>query len=300
MKEYKTINEVIKKGQLMINIPVKIIMIVVPIILPIGLLIVFPKEQIIFAVLIGIFIGIFLGFALAWIWWSFRIPNWRIWAFENTKRADWVVLKQRAINEKLIWEDGNKFGDTEIRSNKQQNKIKEIESEIKNLTKEDPLENIEDDPSIPEKINYYFKKSEIILSLILPFFLLAIGIYLIRVLEFIPGVLALGLVIYYTHINKIKNVFKREIQFSISNEGITIYNLEQLGFIKWEDTKNIKIDPNNGILSLEIYKKDEVSEVNYKLNEYQIESYFDFTRKINVYLKRNSENNNSEQSAKRL
>ncbi|MEM6738187.1 MAG: hypothetical protein AAF620_19175 [Bacteroidota bacterium] len=102
MKKYKTIDEVIRKGQLVVNVPVTIIMVIVPIILTIGIPMIIPKKYEGIGILLGLFGGIGLGFLLAWTWWSFRIAKWRIWAFENTKKSDWKALKRKAIKGKFL------------------------------------------------------------------------------------------------------------------------------------------------------------------------------------------------------
>ncbi|MCR9166635.1 hypothetical protein [Phaeodactylibacter xiamenensis] len=122
MKRYKSIDEVIRIGQIEVNGPVAIIMFGIPIIAILVAPIIIPKEY----VGISTVAGLFLGFILAWLWWSYRIVKWRIWAFENTEKSDWQKLKERAINQKLIWNDGSIFEKTEIRSREENQKILEI------------------------------------------------------------------------------------------------------------------------------------------------------------------------------
>ena len=129
MKNYKSINEVLKKGQTIVNVPVSIIMIVTPILSVFLSPLILQQEYRVF----GILAGVILGFVLAWLWWSYRIVKWRIWAFENTKKSDWRELKESAIDQKLIWNDGNLFEKTEIRSRKETQKINEINAKIKQI-----------------------------------------------------------------------------------------------------------------------------------------------------------------------
>ena len=127
MKKHKSINEVLKKGQISVNLPVTIIL-VGGLILSIFLLpLILPEED----VGIGILIGVILCFVSAWLWWSYKIVKWRIWAFENTKKYDWNNLKQRAVSQQLIWSDGSIFEKTEIRSKEENQKINKINFEIK-------------------------------------------------------------------------------------------------------------------------------------------------------------------------
>jgi hypothetical protein len=41
-----------------------------------------------------------LCFVGAWLWWSFQVPKWRLWAYERV--TDIPELKRRAIEAKLI------------------------------------------------------------------------------------------------------------------------------------------------------------------------------------------------------
>lgn len=293
MKKYKTIDEVIRKGQILVNVPVMIIMVIVPIVLAIGIPMVIPEKYEGAGILIGLFGGMGLGFLLAWTWWSFSVAKWRIWAFENTKKSDWKALKSRAIKGKLIWEDGSKFEKTEIRNKEEQIKIEKINSEIGELESEISLDEINDDPSIPIQSDFYFKRSETIMSLILPLVFITAGFYVLSSGgSFIIGLIAIGLGIYFTDLNKIKNITKEEVQFSISNEGIDIKKFKQFGFVKWENTENITIDTDNGVLRLGIWEEEDFYEVTYSLSEYQIGNYDEFLRIINVYLKRNLKKEN--------
>ncbi len=54
------------------------------------------------------------GFVLAWLWWSFTIPKWRLWAYERV--TDIIALKNAAVSVGLTWPDGHLFGRTEIKS----------------------------------------------------------------------------------------------------------------------------------------------------------------------------------------
>jgi len=113
----------------------------------------------------------------------------------------------------------------------------------------------------------------------------------------IIGILSIGMSIYHTDLNKIQDIWKREIQFSISDEGIDIKKFKQFGFVKWNNTQDISVDTENGILELGVWEKDEFYEVTFLLNDYPIGDYDEFLRKINVYLKRNlKKENDSEQS----
>lgn len=56
--------------------------------------------------LLGIWIA--APWVLAWTWWSFNVPKWRIWALERVD--DWPSLEQSAIGAGLIWNENSSFG----------------------------------------------------------------------------------------------------------------------------------------------------------------------------------------------
>lgn len=287
MKKYKSVTEVLKRGQIEVNVPVFIILIVVPIFSIFLCSILFPKEY----VLIGFFLGLILAFFLAWFWWSYKIVKWRIWAFENTKKSDWSSLKKRAVTQKLIWNDGSVFEKTEIRSNEQKRKIEKINSDIRETQKskaeiDNSFNLIKDDPKIPSKIEYQYKRSEIAISALLPIILIAIGFYLVSVEKLVIGILSIGLAIYHIDLHKIKDNWKREIQFSIGDEGIEIKKYKHFDIMKWDSTQNISVDTESGILKLGVWKTNQFHEITFDLNDYPIGDYDDFLYKINIYLKR--------------
>jgi len=58
-----------------------------------------------------------------------NVPKWRIWALERT--ANWPALQIQAIGAGLLWDEatamGRLFRRTEIRSEKDQRRIAELE-----------------------------------------------------------------------------------------------------------------------------------------------------------------------------
>jgi hypothetical protein len=45
---------------------------------------------------------------LAWTWWSYNVPKWRLWALERV--SDWPSLESDAIGAGLIWNENSLFG----------------------------------------------------------------------------------------------------------------------------------------------------------------------------------------------
>lgn len=65
------------------------------------------------------------SFVLAWLWWSFAVPRWRLWAYERV--ADIASLKRNAVAVGLTWPEGHVFGRTEIKSKAQKMREHELD-----------------------------------------------------------------------------------------------------------------------------------------------------------------------------
>ncbi|MCP4428649.1 MAG: hypothetical protein GY803_29535, partial [Chloroflexi bacterium] len=89
-------------------------------------------------------IGMFLGFVLAWVWWSFNVPKWRLWALERVE--DIPQLYKKAISYGIMWSRGHFFEKTEIRS--KNHTFKEKELEIAYFIHELPEKILHDNPEI--------------------------------------------------------------------------------------------------------------------------------------------------------
>ena len=142
-----TVNKAILGGQLMINIPV-IVIFIIGIGLSFYLGSMLEKEWI-------CAVGIIPTFIFMWLWWSFSITIWRIWAFENCRNVH--ELKRRAINNKLIWPDGSKYEKTEIRTARQKKKLDAIQ---KKFLVPDEEEIIVDNGRVPEETVIYYSNVE--------------------------------------------------------------------------------------------------------------------------------------------
>ena len=105
MREQISVDKAINRGHLIVNVPVFVSIIGCP-----ALALYLSRQNLIPDW--GIGIAFLIGFVLAWLIWSFMITKWRIWAFENVRNVH--ELKKRAIQEKLIWNEGNIFEKTEI------------------------------------------------------------------------------------------------------------------------------------------------------------------------------------------
>ncbi|MGL2967367.1 hypothetical protein [Flavobacterium sp. XGLA_31] len=82
-------------------------------------------------------IGFVVGFVTSWVYWSFAITHWRIWAFENVRNVQ--ELKRKAILYNIIKEDGTFSNRTEIRSRAQKQKLQDLERKfsVKDIYRDD-------------------------------------------------------------------------------------------------------------------------------------------------------------------
>lgn len=279
MKEYKFINEVLKKVQINGIGPGTIILVVVPILSIYLSSMILPKEYI----GVGIFIGMISGFSLACLLWSYNIAKWRIWAFENTKKSDWISLNQREEIQKLIWNDGSIFEKIGIRSKGDAQQLKIINTEIEHGGNVKPGKGSSETPS---SVEYYYKRKEKRLNAFLLVLFIAFGLYLIYLGGVLIGALSIVITFYHIDLNKIKDIGKNEVQISIMDEGIYIKKFKKHGIVNWNNTQNISVNTKDGNLELGIIKEEALYEIVINLKDYEIGDYDEFSRKVSAYLKR--------------
>ena len=68
-----------------------------------------------------------LGFALAWLWWSLSVPQWRLWAYKRV--PDSAALKAEAVRVGLTWPDDSPFARTELKSTRHREQEREYEAD---------------------------------------------------------------------------------------------------------------------------------------------------------------------------
>lgn len=121
MPEHQTVKQAIRRGLLVVNGPVLLLLV--------GPLSVFAwliEHRIVSRDYNWVGLPVFIaGFVLAWLWWSFSVPRWRIWAYERVD--DIRTLKEEAVAIGLTWPDGHSFGRTEIKSRAQAQREREFD-----------------------------------------------------------------------------------------------------------------------------------------------------------------------------
>ena len=201
-----TVDKAINRGQLFVNGPVFIIMMglmgwlmyaAVAEILPIYFL---PG-------------GLIIGPSVAWIYWSFAITKWRIWAYKNVD--DIYDLKFNAVLAGLIWSDGSFFEKTEIRTLREKNLINALENKYRKYKRK-----YADDINVQDSTLYNYSKLSLIINIIIMFSSIIIGAYQIIIDKVIIGLLFIIFGMY----NIIKNYRRltNSTSLIISNIGVEV------------------------------------------------------------------------------
>jgi hypothetical protein len=118
-----TIEQAIARGELTVNYPVLVIMLVFAVI--------YNETSSCFHSSIYSIGMLILSFVLPWLYWSWAITKWRIWAYERIE--DIEELKLNAVKAKLIWPDGHILERTEIRSIHDMHRLKELSNKNSKL-----------------------------------------------------------------------------------------------------------------------------------------------------------------------
>ena len=224
-KQKASVKEAIDKGQRMVNYPVSGVMIVgiafsmflftidiyhaIPIIFLLSSILIFP-----------------------WLYWSFAIVHWRIWAFTKVRNVH--ELKHQAIEGNLIWPDESIFNKTEIRSARQQRILDQLELKFK---LHDIHEPIHDDGSLPLELKIYNSKSAKYLQVAGAFSLILFGLYQLLTDEFLTGIFIFGMGTYiFYDKNKIP---LDDPQIIINDKGIKVANSK---FTSWYKISFIRLE----------------------------------------------------------
>jgi len=219
MKQQTTVEKAIKRGHLIVNVPVMILMIGIP---SLG----FYLSSIEIIPNWGIAVCFILGFAFAWLYWSYKITKWRLWAFENVRNVH--ELKKRAIQDGLIWKDNKWYERTEIQSDSDKLKWKELERKFE---KEDEYK---EDFTIPLSTTIFYSKLTNFVEMTIMLGCFGFGIYLILDSDdyILGGVFSL--IGGYFAFKEYRQATNTEPQITIDNKGIKTVNVE---FKSWKEIK---------------------------------------------------------------
>ncbi|MFC6996699.1 hypothetical protein [Rufibacter roseus] len=167
-----------------------------------------------------------LGLALAWLYWSFMITKWRIWAFENVRNVH--ELKKKAIKEKLIWPDESAYSKTEIRTAADKERLLRLQEKF---AQEDVFH---EDFSILNETIIYFSKWKSIVEVLFMVISLVVGIYLIIDENYWVGGALAGIGVYFSFTG-IKKAGNKSPQITLSEKGIETASSE---FYSWRAIRN--------------------------------------------------------------
>lgn len=259
-----TVDKALRKGQLIVNIPVFLIMFGV-----MGLCFFLSIKKLAPYYLAPI--GILLGPLAGWIYWSFAITRWRIWAFTNVGNVH--ELKSRAIASKLIWPDGNIFEKTEIRTTRDKELINELENRFHESNN---AKQVIDDPTIPPVTKVFYSKTNLMIESLLMAACLSYGIYLLATDRWILGPLCTILGAYFV-IKNFSKITNTQPQLTLDINGISINEQQYV----WSETDDITItksantwltfNTDNGPINIAIDDLDISSiELERRLNIYQL------------------------------
>jgi hypothetical protein len=222
MNKPVTVDEAIAKGHRMVNYPVMLIMIgTLGVCFYLGINEILPQWI--------IPLGFVLAFGLAWLYWSFMITKWRLWAFQNVRNVR--QLKKRAVQEKLIWPDNSIFEKTEIRNAMSQRQWNSLQKKF------DQDDVFTDNLRIPNETVVYYSKSKLYAEMAVLIGCVAAGLYFL-----VEGthmfVSLISLVCIYFIYEGYKKMVNTTPQIVINNNGIRTINTD---FYEWRDIENEEI-----------------------------------------------------------
>jgi len=111
-----SIEKAIQRGFFFVNLPVFLI-----IVSPLFIATIIPESW-----NLNPIIGLALipSIIMAWIWWSWALPKWRLWAVKQVDDVE--LLFDKAIQAQLMWPVGHFFQKTEINSPKQKRELRKV------------------------------------------------------------------------------------------------------------------------------------------------------------------------------
>jgi len=272
LKLYK----LIALGHLIINIPALLISFGLP------LLTIFLFDNIIVKIILSI-IAFILGITFSWLLWSVLVTKWRIWAFNQVQEDDWYRLKELAIVNKLIWDDGSIFESTEKRSDQENRQINDIS---KRIAEYGQIEDIKLDLGTAEELRFKLNKREIILESISKCFLILVVIGLFLTKQIIFGLILLVLILSIGNSYKVINqVFDNKDYLVINSKGIELY-ISKHQFINWNEIDKILLNIEKKKLIIIKVENNRAIKIDFNLWQLNIKDYRKFQRQLKVFIDR--------------
>lgn len=256
MQETVTVEDAIKKGHKMLTYPANLISIIN------GVIFLFLVINTLVSIYLFLF-GLFFGFVLGRLYWLIRVPQWKIWAFENVRNVH--ELKKRAIRERLIYHDGTTEEKFEYWTARTKQKWKNLERKFE---QEDLFI---DDPTIPSETIIYYSKQKNFIQMVLMISFVGFGIYIIITMDNFMGYFPLLIGIYFGY-TKYKKATNREPQITLNEKGIKTISTD---FYDWSEIASEEVILKDGQKHAQYYLV-----YNYpggverlKINEYDTNQY---------------------------
>ena len=224
MHEKVSVDEAIKKGIYTVNLPALLIFMI-------GLIASFCMAFIFFRPYHMIF-GFIVSYVLATTYRTVMAGKWRIWAFDKVRNMH--ELHERALAEKLIHPTNRPgFGIINYNSESQKRQWEQLQVKF-----EQPDVFI-DDKLVPAETIIRYSVFKYVIWAIVFLLMTILGIYLCilgQVMSYITGIPLIIIGAVNTYI-KIKNMFNREPQIILNNNGIRTTDAP---FYKWNEVANEK------------------------------------------------------------
>lgn len=259
MNDMVTVNDAIKRGKYLLTYPtlaIVLICIFAPLVLSVyGFC---PPWFMIF--------GLIFSVVPSWIWWSFMVVKWKVWAFSNVRNVH--ELKRKAIKENLIWPDESSFAKTEVWNQTEKEKWSEIQIKF---NKDDVFE---DDFNVPNESIIYYSRSKNLMELIIMAALVVGGFYFLYEESYIMAAVLIGVGTWGVF-KEYKEYSNTNPQININDKGIETAFCE---FVPWNHIRNEQVEREGSgkhikfKLTYEAY--DELQEVyidEYDTNEASLE-----------------------------
>lgn len=230
-----SVDEALKRGHRMLTYPSLIILIGGNILFPLlGFLDFIPGGMVI--------LGTVLSIILPFLYWSFMVTKWRLWAFSNVRNVH--ELQQRAILERLIGKDGSFYERTEIRTRSQKEQWEVLKSKFL------IADSFEEDYSIPPSTEIYYSKKKMYVQIIV---LVVFGLLLcipktdkeLYLAKFIPFIIISFLV--YRFYRQLTNKVPRII---INDDGLETASTP---FYTWREISYEKVQRELGSRNTQYY-----------------------------------------------
>lgn len=276
MREEVSVNNAIEKGKGILKfIPIMLILISF-------VFSVYLYKELKLGIVVSV-LTVISSFFISFFYWRFAVTKWRIWAFENVRNVH--ELKNKAIKNRLIYEDGSWFAKMEIRNYAQVQKLNQLEKKF--LVSDVYHDYFE----VVKETKISFSKSRMIINAIIGTLMVGSGIFLFPEKHnyFFLIIALIGLLIT---IKEVKKYLNQEPQIVINSNGI---KLSKKDIYNWRDIKNERIDSKaNG----EVVSKYLVFEFKQSIEKIQIDELnineLELEKLLQVYRLRYEKNNPSE------